>query len=58
MSASASSLTISQYTDMMLVMAADHVAAAVGGDALFLLAIPVLWLIGVVLLIAFKFRSR
>jgi len=43
---------------MMLVMAADHVAAAVGGDALFLLAIPVLWLIGVVLLIAFKFRSR
>jgi hypothetical protein len=41
----------------MLSIAADHVAAAAGGDAL-LLAIPVLWMIGVVILVAFKFRSR
>lgn len=42
----------------MLVIGPDHVAAAVGGDAMLLLAIPVLWIIGVVILVAFKFRSR
>jgi hypothetical protein len=42
----------------MLVIGADHVAAAAGGDALLLLAIPVLWIIGVILFVAFKFRTR
>jgi hypothetical protein len=42
----------------MLVIGADHVAAAAGGDALLLLAIPVLWIVGVVVFVAFKFRSR
>ena len=57
MSVPDSPLTVRQYTDTMLSIAADHVAAAAGGDAL-LLAIPVLWIIGVVILVAFKFRSR
>ena len=42
----------------MLVIGADHVAASAGGDALLLLAIPVFWIIGVVILVAFKFRAR
>ena len=42
----------------MLVIGADHVAAAAGGDALLLLAVPVLWIIGVVILVAFKFHAR
>ena len=51
-------LTIRQYTDIMLVIGTDHVAAAAGGEALLLLAIPVLWIVGVVVVVAFKFRSR
>ena len=58
MSVPDSPLTTRQYTDIMLVIGADHVAAAAGGDALLLLAIPVLWIVGVVVLVAFKFRSR
>jgi hypothetical protein len=58
MSVPDSRLTERQYTDTMLVIAADHVAAAAGGDAILFLAIPALWIVGVVLLIAFKFRSR
>jgi hypothetical protein len=42
----------------MLVIGADHVAAVAGGDMMLLLAIPVLWMIGVVIFVAFKFRSR
>ena len=42
----------------MLVIGADHVAAAAGGDAMLLIAIPVLWIIGVVVFVALKFRSR
>ena len=42
----------------MLVIGADHVAAAVGGDAMLLIAIPILWMVGVVVFVAFKFRSR
>jgi len=58
MSVAASHLTERQYTDAMLVIAADHVATAAGGDAFFLLAIPVLWLTGVLLFIAVKLRRR
>jgi len=58
MSVSDSSLTMRQYTDIMLVIGADHVAAAAGGDALLLIAIQVLWIVGVVVFVAFKFRSR
>ena len=47
-----------QYTDTMLVIGADHVAAATGGDAIVLLAIPVLWIAGVIVFIAFKMRAR
>jgi hypothetical protein len=42
----------------MLAIGADHVAAAAGGDAMLLLAIPLLWIIGVIALIAVKFHSR
>ena len=42
----------------MLVMGADHVATAIGGDAILFLAIPVLWIIGVIVFVAFKFRTR
>jgi hypothetical protein len=42
----------------MLVIGADHVAAATGGDVVFLLAIPVLWIVGVIVFVAFKFDSR
>jgi hypothetical protein len=39
----------------MLVIGTDHVAAATGADAVLLLAIPVLWVIGVIVFVAFKF---
>ena len=42
----------------MLVIGVDHAAPAADGDALLLLAIPVLWIVGVVVLVAFKFRTR
>ena len=51
-------LTARQYTDTVLVIGADHIAAASGGDAILLLAIPVLWMIGVVVFVALKFHSR
>ena len=58
MSAIVSTLTERQYTDMMLVIGADHIAAAAGTDAIVYLAIPVVWILGVIAFIAFKFRSR
>ena len=58
MSGRDSSLTGRQYTDTVLVIGADHIAAASGADAILLLAIPVLWMIGVVVFVAFKFHSR
>jgi hypothetical protein len=58
MSVRASPLTERQYTDIMLVIGADHVAAVAGPDAILLLAIPVLWIAGVIGFVAFKFRSR
>lgn len=58
MTARARQLTDRQYTDTMLVIGADHVAAAVGGDALVLLAIPVLWIAGVIAFIAAKLSSH
>ena len=48
-------LTARQYTDTMLWMGTDHVAAAAGADAVLLLAFPVLWIIGVIVFVAFKF---
>jgi hypothetical protein len=42
----------------MLLIGADHVASAGGADAIVLLAIPVLWMVGVVLFVAFKFHRR
>ena len=51
-------LTARQYTDIMLVIGADHVAAAAGADAILFLAIPVIWIIGVIVFVAFKFHSR
>ena len=59
MSARDSLLTERQYTDMMLaIIGADNVAAASSGEAMFLLAIPVLWIVGVIVFVAFKFHSR
>jgi hypothetical protein len=59
MSARASAtLAIRQYTDIMRMLDADHVAAAAGGEAWLLLAVPALWMIGVIVLVAFKFHSR
>jgi hypothetical protein len=43
---------------MMLVIGADHVAAAAGGEALALLLIPTVWILGVIAFVAFKLRSR
>jgi hypothetical protein len=43
---------------MSVLFVADHRALASQPDALLLLAIPVLWLIGVVLFIVFKFRAH
>jgi hypothetical protein len=42
----------------MFVIGADHVAAASGSDAMLFLAIPVVWIIGVIVVVAFKFRTR
>jgi hypothetical protein len=42
----------------MLVIGADHVAAAAGSETIVLLAIPVLWVVGVIVFVAFKFRSH
>ena len=42
----------------MVVIGSDHIAAAVGADAIVLLVIPVLWIAGVVVFIAFKMRAR
>ena len=58
MSVRARPLTERQYTDTMLLIGADHVAAAAGSEAIVLLAIPVLWIVGVIVFVAFKFRSR
>jgi hypothetical protein len=58
MTVRASPLTERQYTDIMLMTGADHVAAAFGGDAIVLLAIPALWLVGVIVFVALKLRAR
>jgi hypothetical protein len=39
-------------------LGADHKLPAAGTDAVILLVIPALWILGVVLLIAHKFRTR
>ena len=51
-------LTARQYTDIMLVIGADHIAAAAGADAILFLAIAALWIVGVVVFVAFKLHSR
>ena len=51
-------LTERQYTDMMLVIGADHVAAAAGGDAIAFLLVPILWVLGVIVFVAVKLHSR
>ena len=43
---------------MLAIIGTDHVAAASSGEAMFLLAIPVLWIVGVIVFVAFKFHSR
>jgi hypothetical protein len=58
MSARVRSLATCQYTDIMRMVDADHVVAATSGDAIMLLAIPVLWILGVIVFIAFKFHTR
>ena len=58
MSVRARPLTERQYTDTMLAIGADHVAAVASGDAALLFAVPVLWMVGVIVFVAFKFRSR
>jgi len=58
MSVPDSLLTMRQYTDAMLVIGADHVATVAGGNAILLALIPVLWILGVILLVARKFHSR
>jgi len=42
----------------MLAMGADHIAAAAGGDAILILAMPVLWMLGVILFVVLKLRSH
>ncbi len=42
----------------MLVIGADHMPAPAGTDVMVLLAVPLLWMAGVVLFIAYKLRSR
>jgi hypothetical protein len=42
----------------MLAIGADHIAAAVGSDAIVFALIPVLWILGVIVFVAFKFRSH
>ena len=58
MSVRARPLTERQYTDMMLLIGADNVAAAAGGDGIVFLAIPALWIVGVIVFVALKFHSR
>ena len=58
MSVHASPLTERQYTDNMLLIGTDHVAAVTGGDAMLLLAIPVAWILGVIVFVAVKLHSR
>ena len=58
MSGRARTLTARQYTDTMLMIGADHVTAAAGADAILFLAIPVIWIIGVIVIVAFKFHFR
>jgi hypothetical protein len=42
----------------MLVIGADHVATVAGGDTIALLAVPALWIVGVIVFVAFKLHSR
>ena len=42
----------------MLVIGTDHVVAAAGDEAILILAIPVLWILGVIAFVALKLRSR
>ena len=42
----------------MLVIGAGHMPAAAGAEALGVLAVPLLWMAGVLLVIAYKLRSR
>jgi hypothetical protein len=42
----------------MLFIGADHVTAVAGSDAAVLLAIPALWIVGVIVFVAFKLRSH
>jgi hypothetical protein len=42
----------------MVGIGADHVAVAVGGDAVLLALIPILWMLGVIVLVAHKYRSH
>ena len=42
----------------MLVMGTDHVTAASGSEAMLLVATPLLWIVGVIVFVAFKLRSR
>jgi type IV secretory pathway TrbD component len=58
MSVRARCLTERQYTDTVLLIGADHVVVAASGDAMVFLAIPALWIAGVIVFIAFKFHSR
>ena len=59
MSACVSALTERQYTDIVLAIGADHVlTAAAGGEAMLFLAIPALWIVGVIVLVAVKLHSR
>ena len=58
MSGRARTLTARQYTDTVLMIGADHVAAAAGADAILFLAIAALWIVGVVVFVAFKLHSR
>jgi len=58
MTAIANCLTARQYTDTMLMIGADHVPAAVGLDGIVVLAVPVLWVVGVIVFVAFKLRAR
>jgi hypothetical protein len=43
---------------LVAAVGADHRAAATGGEAILLLAIPILWLIGVAVFVALKFRAH
>ncbi len=51
-------LTERQYTDIMLAIGADHVAAVASGAGMLLLAIPALWIVAVIVFVAFKLHSR